>query len=116
MAEALATVRQYVPGFGLLVGIAFVARVIGGEVTALNSLLLSIGFGVIVANTYGVPEWTNPGVKCHKLFLETGIVFLGIRLTVGDLLNTGSAIAVPDNILSPPVQRTSNCCIHVLRH
>lgn len=94
MTGALATVQRYVPGFGVLFGIAIIARTIGGEVTVLSPLLLAIAFGVIVANTYEIPEWAKPGVQCHKLFLETGIVLLGIRLTVGDLLDTGAVIVL----------------------
>jgi uncharacterized integral membrane protein (TIGR00698 family) len=47
---------------------------------------------VAVANTVGVPERLRPGVGRHKLLLEVGIVLLGTRLTLGELVDTGPTV------------------------
>ncbi len=89
-----AVLRRYLPGIAVLLGFAVVARVIGGAAAVLSPLIVAIAFGVVVSNTVGVPDWAAAGVDTHKLFLETGIVLLGVRLTFGDLVETGIVVVL----------------------
>lgn len=94
MTESESVHRTYLPGLVLLFGFAVIARFLGNEVAVLSPLIVSIALGVVVANTYGLPDWARDGTDYHKLFLETGIVLLGVRLTLGDLVDTGVAVVL----------------------
>lgn len=94
MAGTDRTVRRYLPGFAVLLSFAVVARAVGGSVAVLSPLVLAIALGAILANTVGVPDRAREGVETHKLFLETGIVLLGVQLTFGDLVDTGAVVVL----------------------
>lgn len=85
-------VRRYLPGFALLFSFSIVARVVGGSVAVVSPLILAIALGAILANTVGIPDSARDGVETNKLFLETGIVLLGVQLTFGDLVHTGPVV------------------------
>jgi len=84
--------RRLLPGLALLAVVAVPARAVGGAVAVLNGLVLAVLGGAVVANTVGVPDPARPGVDRHKLLLETGIVLLGARLALGELLTTGPLV------------------------
>jgi len=52
-------------------------------------VLWAIVFGLIVANTIGVPKIFRPGVDTYEFWLKTGIVLLGVRFILGDVLKMG---------------------------
>lgn len=79
----------WLPGLGLLVALGLAAELLAAPVTGLSPLLLAVGLGALVANGPGVPEWGRPGVHGHRLLLEVGIVLLGARLVIGELLVVG---------------------------
>jgi uncharacterized integral membrane protein (TIGR00698 family) len=85
-------VRRLLPGLAVLAGVAGLARLADGAVPALNALVLAVAAGVVLGNVLGVPDWARPGVDRHKLLLETGIVLLGARLTLGELVDTGPTV------------------------
>ncbi|MBV0925161.1 YeiH family protein [Halomicroarcula limicola] len=89
---ALSRLRSLSPGLVVLLGIAVCSRLLGDSVPALSPLIVAIGLGAVAANTVGVPEWAQPGLNTHSLFLETGIVLLGVRLTLGELVQTGPLV------------------------
>ncbi|MFB6128383.1 MAG: YeiH family protein [Halorhabdus sp.] len=85
-------IRRYsrlLPGIGLLVAGAGLARGLSATVLGLNELLVAVGLGVVVGNAVGVPEWANAGVDTRKLWLETGIVLMGARIAIGQLFAVG---------------------------
>lgn len=84
--------RRLLPGIGLLVGVAIVARGISVASTHLSPLIVAIAFGALIANTIGIPTWAVEGVNQHKLLLEVGIVLLGVRLTIAELITTGPLV------------------------
>lgn len=86
--------RQLIPGIAFLGLLAVGAAFIAPWVPGINTLLVAVGFGVLVANTVGLPSWAAPGVSRHKLLLEVGIVLLGARLTVSQLVSAGPTIIV----------------------
>lgn len=81
-----------IPGIVLLVVIAVVARAVSSVTPQLNPLLVAITLGFLVANVYGLPEWAAGGVGLSTLFLETGIVLLGVDLSIGTIIDTGLVV------------------------
>jgi len=53
-------------------------------------VLWAILFGLIIANTVGVPQIFRPGIATYEVWLKTGIVLLGARFLLGDVLKLGS--------------------------
>lgn len=91
---ATSPVRIVGPGLVVLAAIAALSRSTVGPIPGVSPLIVAIGVGALVANTLGVPTWMRPGLKRHKLLLETGIVLLGARLTLGELIDTGPTVLV----------------------
>ena len=52
-------------------------------------VLWAIVFGLVVANTLGVPALFRPGVATYEFWLKSGIVLLGVRFVLGDVLKLG---------------------------
>lgn len=88
------TIRTLAPGLLILVAVAALSRLTVGPIPGVSPLIVAIGTGALVANTVGVPAWAAPGLERHKLLLETGIVLLGARLTLGELIDTGPTVLV----------------------
>lgn len=88
----LARLQSLAPGLAVLGFVAAVAHLVGGTVPHLSPLIVAIGCGAFVANVVDIPDWIRPGLNTHKLLLETGIVLLGARLTLGELVRTGPIV------------------------
>jgi uncharacterized integral membrane protein (TIGR00698 family) len=52
-------------------------------------VLWAIIFGLLIANTVGVPKVFQPGVATYEFWLKAGIVLLGARFLLGDVLKLG---------------------------
>ena len=52
-------------------------------------VLWAILFGIIIANTLGVARIFRPGVATYDFWLKTGIILLGARFVLGDVLKLG---------------------------
>jgi uncharacterized integral membrane protein (TIGR00698 family) len=52
-------------------------------------VLWAILFGIIIANTVGVARIFRPGVATYDFWLKTGIILLGARFILGDVLKLG---------------------------
>jgi uncharacterized integral membrane protein (TIGR00698 family) len=52
-------------------------------------VLWAIVFGLIISNTIGVPEVFRAGVATYEFWLKAGIVLLGVRFVIGDILKLG---------------------------
>src|SRR5467141_2305874 len=53
-------------------------------------VLWAIVFGIVIANTVGVAQVFRPGVATYDFWLKAGIVPLGARFLLGDVLKLGS--------------------------
>src|SRR5467141_619253 len=53
-------------------------------------VLWAILIGLVIANTVGVAEIFRPGVATYDFWLKAGIVLLGARFLLGDVLKLGS--------------------------
>jgi uncharacterized integral membrane protein (TIGR00698 family) len=91
---------QIVPGTLLLAMIGFAGKVTEQSIAAygrahhltlpnIEYVLWAIVFGLVVSNTMGVPALFQPGVETYEFWLKAGIVLLGVRFLVGDIVKLG---------------------------
>jgi uncharacterized integral membrane protein (TIGR00698 family) len=52
-------------------------------------VLWAIVFGIVIANTVGVARIFRPGVATYEFWLKAGIILLGARFILGDILKLG---------------------------
>ena len=52
-------------------------------------VLWAILIGLVISNTVGVPQIFRAGVATYEFWLKTGIVLLGSRFLLGDVLKLG---------------------------
>jgi len=83
---------DYLPGLAVLVGVGLLARVLAETVVPVNHLILAIVLGVLIGNLLTIPAVLRPGLGTHKLLLEAGIVVMGARIALGDVLASGLVI------------------------
>ncbi len=93
------------PGVTLLVviGLAgkFLEKAIAGYTKAhhvvfpnIEYVLWAILAGLLISNTIGVAEIFKPGIATYEFWLKTGIVLLGARFLLADVLKLGSVSLV----------------------
>jgi uncharacterized integral membrane protein (TIGR00698 family) len=96
-----------VPGLILLFTIGYAGKFIEQSISAygkanhvalpnLEYVLWAILIGLVIANTVGVPKIFRAGVATYEFWLKIGIVLLGVRFLLGDVLKLGlvSLVAV----------------------
>lgn len=89
----LASVLDLLPGLGLLVALALAARGLAAFVPV-PALLLAVLVGGLLANTVGVTDRFASGVETYKLWLEVGIVLMGVRVSLNALVEAGPTLLV----------------------
>src|SRR5262252_2383520 len=100
-SPALDAVRL-VPGLVLLFVTGFAGKVVEQAIASygkahhlalpnIEYVLWAIIFGLVIANTVGVPEPFRAGVDTYEFWLKTGIVLQGARFLLGDILKLGGA-------------------------
>ena len=57
-------------------------------------VLWAIAFGLVVSNTVGIPAIFRPGVDTYEFWLKTGIVLMGVRFLLGDIVKLGGVSLV----------------------
>jgi len=91
---------ELVPGVVLLLVIGFAGKVTEQSIAAygkahqltlpnIEYVLWAIIFGLIVSNTVGVPAIFRAGVDTYEFWLKIGIVLLGVRFVLGDVIAIG---------------------------
>jgi uncharacterized integral membrane protein (TIGR00698 family) len=91
---------QLVPGVLLLAAIGWLGKFIEQSVNFyakshhlhlpnIEYVLWAILIGLAVSNTIGIPAIFQPGVATYEFFLKAGIVLLGARFLLGDVLRLG---------------------------
>ena len=89
------------PGILLLGAIGYAGKFTEQSITAygranhialpnIEYVLWAILYGLIVANTIGVPSLFRAGVDTYEFWLKLGIVFQGVRFLLGDVMKLGS--------------------------
>jgi uncharacterized integral membrane protein (TIGR00698 family) len=98
---------ELLPGVVLLLTIGYAGKLIEQGISAygkanhvalpnIEYVLWAIVIGLGIANTVGVPKIFRAGIATYEFFLKLGIVLLGVRFLLGDVLKLGgiSLIAV----------------------
>jgi uncharacterized integral membrane protein (TIGR00698 family) len=91
---------ELIPGIALLAAIGYAGKFIEQSITAYSKahalhlpnieyVLWAILIGLAISNTVGVPRLFKPGVATYEFWLKAGIVFLGVRFLIGDVLRLG---------------------------
>ena len=91
---------KLVPGILLLAAIGYLGKFIEQSISAyakanhlhfpnVEYVLWAILIGLAVSNTIGIPEVFRPGVATYEFWLKAGIVLLGSRFLLGDVLKLG---------------------------
>jgi len=98
---------RLLPGIVLLLLIGYLGKLTEQSIAAygrahqvtlpnIEYVLWAIVFGLIVSNTIGVPSICEAGVETYEFWLKAGIVLLGVRFVLGEVLRLGglSLVAV----------------------
>jgi uncharacterized integral membrane protein (TIGR00698 family) len=91
---------ELIPGIALLAAIGYAGKFIEQSINAYSKahalhlpnieyVLWAILIGLAISNTVGVPRLFKPGVATYEFWLKAGIVFLGVRFLIGDVLRLG---------------------------
>jgi uncharacterized integral membrane protein (TIGR00698 family) len=94
------TLLGLLPGIGLLALVGYAGKFVehflntwtkAHHITFPNIeyVLWAIVFGIIIANTVGVPRIFRAGVATYEFWLKAGIILLGARFILGDVLKLG---------------------------
>src|ERR1700733_14468198 len=89
-----------VPGILLLLAVGYAGKIIEQSIARygkahhlvlpnIEYVLWAILLGLVISNTVGVPDIFRAGVATYEFWLKTGIVLLGARFLIGDLLHLG---------------------------
>ena len=91
---------RLVPGIALLVAVGYAGKLLEKNVGAyakahhwtfpnIEYVLWAILIGLLISNTVGVPQIFRAGVATYEFWLKAGIVLLGSRFLLGDVLKLG---------------------------
>ena len=96
---------QIVPGTILLGAVGLAGKIAEQSIAAygrahhltlpnIEYVLWAIVFGLIVSNTVGIPAVCRKGVDTYEFWLKSGIVLLGVRFLLGDVVKLGTVSLV----------------------
>jgi len=99
-ANPLQRILALIPGLLLLIAVGYGGKIIESSINTyvkahhipfpnIEYVLWAIVIGLIIANTVGVPKIFQPGVATYEFWLKAGIVLLGSRFLLGDILRLG---------------------------
>jgi len=94
-----------VPGVVLLTLVGLAGKVLEQSITRytrthhlvlpnIEYVLWAIAIGLLISNTIGVAEIFKPGIATYEFWLKSGIVLLGARFILGDVLRLGAVSLV----------------------
>jgi uncharacterized integral membrane protein (TIGR00698 family) len=91
VAGALLWLRDLLPGMAIVVAVAILARIVGRFLPpTISEVLVAVVLGLAITNTVGLPRATKVGVRfAVQRVLRAGIILLGARLSLGDVLGIG---------------------------
>ena len=93
-------VVSLLPGLLLLFGVGWAGKVIEQSIARygkahhltlpnIEYVLWAILIGLLISNTVGIPALFRPGLATYEFWLKAGIVLLGSRFILGDILKLG---------------------------
>src|SRR5258706_118271 len=91
---------KVIPGVLLLAAIGYAGKLLEANVGKyakahhwtfpnIEYVLWAILLGLVISNTVGVPEIFRAGVATYEFWLKAGIVLLGVRFLLGDVVKLG---------------------------
>src|ERR1700758_2751821 len=103
--DALKRILSLLPGLSLLVAVGYAGKFIERSIALyarahhlsipnVEYVLWAILIGLVIANTVGVPAAFRPGLATYEFWLKAGIVLLGARFVLGDVLKLGGVSLV----------------------
>jgi uncharacterized integral membrane protein (TIGR00698 family) len=95
-----ARIARLLPGIALLFVIGYAGKITEQFLRSYGTahhlalpnieyVLWAILFGLVIANTVGVAQVFRPGIATYEVWLKSGIVLLGARFLLGDVLKLG---------------------------
>lgn len=98
--DAFRRIVGLVPGLLLLVAVGYAGKYVEHAITVytrahhltfpnIEYVLWAIVIGLVIANTVGVPAAFRAGLATYEFWLKAGIVLLGARFVIGDVLKLG---------------------------
>ncbi len=92
---------RLIPGIALLAAIGYAGKFLEHNLGAyakshhwifpdIEYVLWAILLGLFISNTIGVAKFFQPGVATYEFWLKAGIVLLGSRFLLGDVLKLGA--------------------------
>src|SRR5699024_5673555 len=84
-------ITTYVPGLLLCLGGATAAMILSSFIPGMSAMIVAIMAGITVTNVIRLPSAVSPGIQlASKKLLRLGIVFLGLKLVISDVLDLGA--------------------------
>jgi len=98
--EKLRAAFGLIPGILLLIAVGYAGKFLERTINAyakthhlvfpnIEYVLWAIVIGLVITNTVGVSRFFASGIRTYEFFLKVGIVFLGSRFLLGDVLRLG---------------------------
>src|SRR5260370_3074034 len=98
-------VGRLVPGLFLLIAVGYAGKFVEQSIARygkahhltlqnIEYVLWAILIGLLISNVVGIPEVFRPGLATYEFWLKTGIVLLGSRFVLGDVLKLGGVSLV----------------------
>lgn len=81
---------EMIPGILLLFVVGYVSKYLDAYIPYVDYILIAIALGMAISNIFGIHPIFIPGINSYELWLKTGIVFLGAKLALGNVLNLGA--------------------------
>src|SRR5260370_40215903 len=93
-------VGRLVPGLFLLIAVGYAGKFVEQSIARygkahhltlpnIEYVLWAILIGLVISNTVGIPAAFRPGLATYEFWLKAGILLLGSRFILGDVLNLG---------------------------
>jgi len=81
---------QRAPGLAVVAAVTMVAYAINGLISSVSTLVVAVVLGAVIGNIGSFGTATQPGLTfAGRQLLRTGIVLLGLRLSVGHIVALG---------------------------
>ncbi len=84
---------RFIAGFFFVFVIAVLAYMMANQSTmksyGIGYAAWAIGFGLLISNTVGTPQWVMPAVQT-EYYIKTGLVLLGAEILFGKILAIGT--------------------------
>jgi uncharacterized integral membrane protein (TIGR00698 family) len=100
LADEPASLPALLPGIALLALVGYAGKATEHAINTyakthhltfpnIEYVLWAILFGVLISNTIGLPRTFRAGVATYEFWLKAGIILLGARFVLGDVLKLG---------------------------